>query len=268
MLMKRILVLFLWFYCTTSFAVLNIPNEELGSSVTVTVESPQVKTKFNQTAGGFNCDQAGCLLVELFAGTDMLGKTTWARHTSIYSRVVKIGGCSSSEIEAGLKGQSYLGEVMLPGSLNLIPPSKKSYRTYGYCVTKAGSNYDWSTLDQPWDGIPPPVCGLGGPDVIDFGELKPAAVSGKSKKARYTISCDKKATVKVTFAFASGESSEKIADDLTLALKVGTKDGVKGQTYTVEKSAVQADLNVALKSGGAAPVGEYQASAVVKLIVE
>jgi hypothetical protein len=112
------------------------------------------------------------------------------------------------------------------------------------------------------------VCGLSGPDVIDFGELKPAAVSGKSKKARYTISCDKKATVKVTFAFASGESSENIADDLALALKVGTKDGVKGETYTVEKSAVQADLNVDLKSGGAAPVGEYQASAVVKLTVE
>ncbi|CUW22143.1 Uncharacterised protein [Serratia grimesii] len=267
--MKRIVVLFLWFYCTTSFAVLNIPNEKPGSSVTVTVESPQVKTKFNQTAGGFNCDHAGCLLVEFFAGTDMLGKTTWARHTSTYSRIAKIEGCSSSGIEAGLKGQSYLGEVMSSGLLDdLIPPSKKSYRTYGYCVTKSGSNYDWSTLDQPWDGIPPPVCGLSGPDVIDFGELKPAAVSGKSKKARYTISCDKKATVKVTFAFASGSSSEKIADDLTLALKVGTKEGVKGETYTVEKSAVQADLSVALKSGGAAPVGEYQASAVVKLTVE
>ncbi|CAI2789087.1 Uncharacterised protein [Serratia grimesii] len=163
-----------------------------------------------------------------------------------------------------------LGTVMSSGPYkSLTPPAKGSSRIYGSCHLRGGYSYfDWSTADEPWDGIPPPVCGLIGPDVIDFGELKPAAVSGKSKKARYTISCDKKATVKVTFAFASGSSSEKIADDLTLGLKVGTKDGVKGETYTVEKSAVQADLDVALKSGGAALVGEYQASAVVKLTVE
>jgi hypothetical protein len=182
-----------------------------------------------------------------------------------------IESCFEHDIEKALKGLSAVGKV-ISSAPDLSKPVNGSYRIYGYCgLSRTGSHddgYFWRTVDQQWDGIPPPVCGLSGPDIIDFGELKPAAVSGKSKKARYTISCDKKATVKVTFAFASGESSEKIADDLTLGLKVGTKEGVKGQTYTVEKSAVQADLSVDLKSGGAAPVGEYQASAVVKLTVE
>ncbi|HCK00089.1 MAG TPA: hypothetical protein DHV72_08685 [Serratia grimesii] len=265
--MKRILVLFLWFYYTASFAVLNIPNDEPGSSATVTVESPQVKMKNNDSAGGLICHKTSCLHVEYFAGTDTSGETTWVLKNGYESFYLE--ACEPGDIERVLKGKSFLGEVrsLVVDWVERTPPAKGSYRIYGRCV-KGSNNINWFTLDQPWDGIPPPVCGLSGPDVIDFGELKPAAVSGKSKKARYTISCDKKATVKVTFVFASGSSSEKIADDLTLALKVGTKDGVKGQTYTVEKSAVQADLNVDLKSGGAAPVGEYQASAVVKLTVE
>ncbi|WP_261162687.1 hypothetical protein [Serratia grimesii] len=267
--MKRILVLFLWFYCTASFAVLNIPNDEPGSSATVTVETAQVDMRWNGTVGGWNCTVSACLEVDYFAGTDSSGKTIWVSKSGW--EYWPLDSCSYEAIAKALKGLNLRGKVMSSSSLsNLKPPANGSYRIYGKCRTKEslGSFYDWFTLDQPWDGIPPPVCGLSGPDVIDFGELKPAAVSGKSKKARYTISCDKKATVKVTFAFASGESSENIADDLALALKVGTKDGVKGETYTVEKSAVQADLNVDLKSGGAAPVGEYQASAVVKLTVE
>ncbi|WP_262189720.1 hypothetical protein [Serratia grimesii] len=265
--MKRILVLFLWFYCTASFAVLNIPNEEPGSSATATAESAQVKTRWNGSDGGIICKTDACMKVDYFAGTDMSGETTWViRGFDVWH----IESCDSHRIAGALKGRSMLGTVMSSGPYkSLTPPAKGSSRIYGSCHLRGGYSYfDWSTADEPWDGIPPPVCGLIGPDVIDFGELKPAAVSGKSKKARYTISCDKKATVKVTFAFASGSSSEKIADDLTLGLKVGTKDGVKGETYTVEKSAVQADLDVALKSGGAALVGEYQASAVVKLTVE
>ncbi|CAI1625597.1 Uncharacterised protein [Serratia grimesii] len=200
----------------------------------------------------------------------MSGMTTWVNRSGYgewFYRAIK--SCSPEAIADTLKGNAILGTVSHSSPSSATSPTKGAYRIYGTCTPRgAVTFFDWFTLDQPWDGIPPPVCGLSGPDVIDFGELKPAAISGKSKKARYTISCDKKATVKVTFAFASGGSSEKIADDLTLALKVGTKDGVKGQTYTVEKSAVQADLSVDLNSGGAAPVGEYQASAVVKVTVE
>ena len=234
----------------------------------MTVETTQVNAKWG-SGMAFNCKPAACLTVNYFAGTDMSGVTTWVNRTGSEWSIRAIESCSSDGIARALKGQSILGTVSHSSPSSATSPTKGSYRIYGSCHPRGNPSYfDWSTADQPWDGIPPPVCGLSGPDVIDFGELKPAAVSGKSKKARYTISCDKKATVKVTFVFASGSSSEKIADDLTLALKVGTKDGVKGQTYTVEKSAVQADLNVDLKSGGAAPVGEYQASAVVKLTVE
>ncbi|HEY3986936.1 hypothetical protein [Cedecea sp.] len=266
--MKRILVLFLWFYCTASFAVLNIPNDEPGSSATVTVDSPKVSVTPNGGSFANDCRPAACLTVSYFGGTDMSGMTTWALRSGYgewFNQGIK--SCSPEGIADALKGNAILGTVS-----RLSPatsPTKGSYRIYGTCTPRgAATFYNWFTLDQPWDGIPPPVCWLSGPDIIDFGELKPAAISGKSKKARYTISCDKKATVKVTFAFASGESSEKIADDLILALKVGTQDGVNGETYTVEKSAVQADLSVDLKSGGSAQVGEYQASAVVKLTVE
>jgi hypothetical protein len=266
--MKRIVVLFLWFYCTASVAVLNIPNEEPGSSATVTAESPKVNV-FSMSIT-INCFLYNCMYMRYFAGTDMSGKTTWVKVDDL--KTLELENCSADVIAKALKGGSTLGKVTSspPDNRFYISPQKGSYRMYGYCNSGYTINnlHEWNTDNQPWDGIPPPVCWLSGPDIIDFGELKPAAVSGKSKKARYTISCDKKATVKVTFAFASGSSSEKIADDLTLGLKVGTKDGVKGETYTVEKSAVQADLNADLKSGGAAPVGEYQASAVVKLTVE
>ncbi|WP_413504396.1 hypothetical protein [Serratia grimesii] len=72
----------------------------------------------------------------------------------------------------------------------------------------------------------------------------------------------------MTFVFATGESTGKIADDLTLALTVGAQAGATGQTYTAGKSPVQAELAVELKSGGTTPPGEYQASAVVKMTVE